>query len=118
MKDLSLTSSMEKSVENVLIKMNFKFLQSNNQYHEVLKETLKEFIATNTEERCARKLDIFNHKGKFEKLWYKSDKIPVDKTIGAIRKAVMKMRNTLSLSDEDKPGCPLTFLSLKSRKFL
>ena len=70
MKDLSLTSSMEKSVENVLIKMNFKFLQSNNQYHEVLKETLKEFIATNTEERCARKLDIFNHKGKF-KNYYK-----------------------------------------------
>ena len=69
MKDLSLTSSMEKSVENVLIKMNFKFLQSNNQYHEVLKETLKEFIATKTEERCARKLDIFNHKGKFKKLF-------------------------------------------------
>jgi len=86
--DLSLTTSMDKSVENVLIKMNFKFLQSNNQFHEVLKETLKEFIATNTEERCVRKLDIFNHK--------------VDKTIGAIRKAVMKMRNTLSLSDEDK----------------
>ena len=26
----------------------------------------------------------------------------VDKTVGAIQKAVMKMRNTLSLSDEEK----------------
>lgn len=86
--DLSLDMSMKNTVEMTVVKMNINFLQKNDQYHQVLKETLDQFIATNTEDRCVRKLDIFKHK--------------VDKTIGAIQKAVMKMRNTLSLSDEDK----------------
>jgi len=86
--DLSIDMSMKNTVDMAVVKMNINFFQKNDQYHQVLKETLDQFIATNTEDRCVRKLDIFKHK--------------VDKTIGAIQKAVMKMRNTLSLSDEDK----------------
>jgi len=86
--DLSLEMSMKNTVDMTVVKMNINFFQKNDQYHQVLKETLDQFIATNTEDRCVRKLEIFKHK--------------VDKTVGAIQKAVMKMRNTLSLSDEEK----------------
>ena len=63
--DLSLEMSMKNTVDMTVVKMNINFFQKNDQYHQVLKETLDQFIATNTEDRCVRKLEIFKHKGEF-----------------------------------------------------
>ena len=63
--DLSIDMSMKNTVDMAVVKMNINFFQKNDQYHQVLKETLDQFIATNTEDRCVRKLDIFKHKGEF-----------------------------------------------------
>ena len=85
--------------------INVHRLQTNDEFHEVLKLILKTFVGTKTEERCTRKMDIWNHK--------------VEKTVETIKKAVMKMQNTLGLTEDkriDVPKMAAHFAPEQSRK--
>lgn len=65
---------------------NFAFLQKNDQFQEVLKETLQVYIAQNTEDRCIRKLDIFKHKSKLTTIFSKESKFQSTRQLAQSKK--------------------------------